>query len=91
MTRSISVLPPRGTITSMKSDIPSMIPTASRARVGTSCTAASGRFAARKPSCMQARIAFEEWKDSEPPRRIAALPDLTQSAEASAVTLGRDS
>ena len=34
-------------------------------------------------------IAVLEWKLSEPPRRITALPDLRQSAPASAVTLGR--
>ena len=37
----------------------------------------------------QAWIAREEWKLSEPPRRITALPAFRQSAPASAVTLGR--
>ena len=35
-------------------------------------------------------MAREEWKLSEPPRRIAALPACRQSPPASAVTLGRD-
>ena len=36
-------------------------------------------------------MAPEEWIDSEPPRKIAALPDFRQMPPASAVTLGRDS
>jgi len=32
-----------------------------------------------------------EASDSEPPRRMLALPDLMHSAAASAVTFGRDS
>ena len=35
-------------------------------------------------------IAVEEWKLSEPPRRMTALPARRQSAPASAVTLGRE-
>ena len=34
-------------------------------------------------------MAREEWKLSEPPRKITALPALRQSAPASAVTFGR--
>ena len=87
-TRSISDWPPRGTITSMKSVIVSMMPTAARSVVGTGWIAASGSPAARSPSCRQARIARDEKKLSEPPRRIAALPALRHSAPASAVTFG---
>ena len=59
--------------------------------VGTACMAASGRPASRSPSCRHARIARDEKKLSEPPRRIAALPALRHRAPASAVTFGRDS
>ena len=54
-------------------------------------TAASGSPAAAIPSLTHAAIARLLRIDSEPPRRIAALPDLRQSPAASAVTLGRDS
>jgi hypothetical protein len=69
--------------------IVSRMPTASRSVVGTFWIAASGRPASRRPACRHSRIAPEEWKLSEPPRRIAALPDLRHNAPASAVTLGR--
>ena len=39
----------------------------------------------------RAAIAALLWIASEPPRRIAALPDLRHNPAASAVTLGRDS
>jgi len=53
--------------------------------------AASGRPAAARPSCMHAAIAWLERIASDPPRRMAALPDLRHSEAASAVTFGRDS
>jgi hypothetical protein len=90
-TRSISERPPRGTITSMNSVIPSISPTAARSRVGTSCTAFSGRPAAAMPRRKHAAMTREEWKLSEPPRRITALPARRLNPPASAVTFGRDS
>ena len=66
-------------------------PTAARSVVSTTWTAASGNPAVRRPSRTQAAIARFECPDSEPPRRMHALPDLSESAAASAVTLGRDS
>src|SRR5690606_29896642 len=69
----------------------SISPTASRSVVGTSWTHSTGRPARCRPSSRQSTMAREEWKLSEPPRRMTALPDLMQSAPASAVTLGRDS
>jgi hypothetical protein len=33
-------------------------------------------------------MAAAEWRESEPPRRITALPDLRQIAAASAPTFG---
>ncbi len=59
-TRSISERPPRGTITSMYSLMPSISPTAARSRVGTSWIAASGNPAARSPSPSAATRAREE-------------------------------
>ena len=78
-TRSISEGPPRGTMMSMAPLMVSITPTAARSVVGTSWIAASGRPAARSPSCRPATSAREEWKLSEPPRRIAALPDLRRA------------
>ena len=66
-----------------------MWPTAARSGVGTSWIAASGRPALFRPATSAAWIASAELRLSEPPRRIAALPALTASAPASAVTLGR--
>ena len=66
----------------------SISPTAARSVVGTSWIAASGRPAARRPATRPAWIARDEWRLSEPPRRIAALPAFRQSAPASAVTFG---
>ncbi len=83
------LLPPRGTITSMWRVMRSISATAARSRVGTRWIASAGRPAAVSPSCRQAWMAPEEWKLSDPPRRIAALPALRQSPPASAVTFGR--
>ena len=66
-----------------------MAPTAARSGVGTSWMASSGRPASARPRRNAAAIAREVRRLSEPPRRIAALPALTHSAPASAVTLGR--
>ncbi len=65
------------------------MPTAARSRVGTSEIAASGRLASRRPLVSAAWIARDERWLSEPPRRITALPALSVSAPASAVTFGR--
>ena len=51
--------------------------------------AAPGRPASSRPLARQATMAELERKLSDPPRRMAALPDFMQSAPASAVTLGR--
>ena len=59
----------------------SMSPTAARSVVGTSWIARLR--AGRPPQALRAgrrRIARDEWKLSEPPRRIAALPALRHSA-----------
>ena len=82
-------MPPRGTITSMNCVIASISLTAARSRVGTSWIASAGRPRATSPSTMQRCSAAEEWKLSDPPRRITAFPAFTQSAPASTVTLGR--
>ena len=82
-------LPPRGMMMSTLSLMVSSMPTAARSLVGTRWMAASGKPAAARPCCRQSRMAPEEVKLSEPPRRMAALPDLRQSPPASAVTLGR--
>ena len=66
-----------------------MAPTAARSRVGTSWIAARGRPASASPSRSASAMMPQLRKLSEPPRRIAALPALRQSAPASAVTLGR--
>ncbi|MNC84541.1 hypothetical protein D3C83_00970 [compost metagenome] len=66
-------------------------PTAARSVVSITCTTVSGSPAALRPACTHAAIAWFEWIASDPPRKIAALPDLMQSPAASAVTLGRDS
>jgi hypothetical protein len=50
-----------------------------------------GQTGGRSPSTRQPCSAVEEWKLSDPPRRITALPAFRHSAPASAVTLGRDS
>ena len=89
-TRATRVLPPRGTMTSIVPSSPrSISPTASRSVVGTIWIEASGRPAALRPATRQAWMARDECALSEPPRRITALPDLSVSAPASAVTFGR--
>jgi hypothetical protein len=75
-------LPPRGTITSIVSVIVSISPTATRSRVGTSWIEASGSPAAFRPSTRHSWISVEEWKLSEPPRRIAALLACLQAKRA---------
>ena len=67
-----------------------MKPTAARSTVGTSWIAASGNPASARPSVSALQMTSEVRKLSEPLRRITALPDLRQSAPASAVTFGRD-
>jgi hypothetical protein len=64
-------------------------PTASRSMVGTIWIASFGKPTAARPRCRAATMAADERKPSEPPRKIAALPDFMASAPASAVTLGR--
>ncbi|EGE58311.1 hypothetical protein RHECNPAF_33400116 [Rhizobium etli CNPAF512] len=89
-TRATRLLPPRGTMTSIAPSRPrSMAPTAARSVTGTSWIACSGSPAAFRPSTMQAWIACDERRESEPQRRITALPALRQRAPASAVTFGR--
>ena len=78
--RSIRLLPPRGTITSTCFSSAIRWPTAARSVVATTCTAFSGRPAARSPSCTHAAIAWLLRSASEPPRRIVALPALRHSA-----------
>ena len=89
--RSISDLPPRGTITSTHSGCVISTPTAARSVVAITCTASSGSPALRSPSRTSAASAWLLWIASEPPRRIVALPDLMHSPAASMVTFGRDS
>ena len=76
---------------SMYSGIVIISPTAARSAKSTSCTALSGSPAAFRPARTHAAMTRLECSDSEPPRRMQALPDLTHSAAASAVTFGRDS
>ncbi len=89
--RSISPLPPRGTMTSTLAFILTSSLTAARSVIPTTCTASTGRLAARRPACTQAAMAWLLCSASEPPRRMAALPALRHKPAASAVTLGRDS
>jgi len=87
--RSIRPLPPRGMITSTNCGIAISWPTASRSVVCTSCTASTGRPAsASAPDTSSASALFDSMA-SEPPRRMAALPDLIARLAASMVTLGR--
>ena len=90
-TRSIRERPPRGTIRSTASSMASRMPTAARSVVGTSWMQPAGSPASARAARSAAAMAREECQLSEPPRRITALPDMRQSAPASAVTLGRDS
>ena len=83
-------LPPRG-----------MMSRSRRSSLPASCRPRRGRWSARAGSQLRAgrpRASLrpsprgwraEECADSDPPRRIAALPDFRHSAPASAVTLGR--
>ncbi len=87
MSRSIRLLPPRGTITSTYSVIVISLPTAARSDVATTCTASCGKPAASSASPISFASAVLHSSASEPPRRIVALPDLRQSAAASIVTL----
>jgi len=64
---------------------------AARSVVRTSETAARGRPIVSSAPTNTSAIAVFVCSDSEPPLRIAALPDLRHSAAASAVTFGRDS
>ena len=89
--RSISDLPPRGTMTSTHCGDAISAPTAARSVVSIACTASSGSPVLRSPSRTSAASAWLLWNASEPPRRIVALPDLMHSAAASIVTFGRDS
>ena len=91
LTRSMSDLPPRGTMTSMNSVMRSISPTAARSRVGTRWIDVAGRPAPSSPALRESMMAPEEWKLSEPPRRMTALPAFKHRPPASAVTLGRDS
>ena len=59
---SISERPPRGTITSMRSAIPSISATAARFCVGTSCTDASGKPAEAMPRRRAASMTRDERK-----------------------------
>ena len=51
----------------------------------------AGNPEACNPMVRHSAIAVLEARDSEPPRKIAALPDLRHRLAASTVTLGRDS
>ncbi|MGF6876584.1 hypothetical protein OKW35_006063 [Paraburkholderia sp. MM5477-R1] len=84
-------MPPRGTITSTYSVIVMSLPTAARSDVATTCTASCGRPAASRPSPISFASAVLHSSASEPPRKMAALPDFRHSAAASIVTFGRDS
>ncbi|MCY1173205.1 hypothetical protein D9M73_133590 [compost metagenome] len=93
-TRATSPLPPRGTIKSIAPvpDAPSaasIAPTAARSVVGTNCAASAGMPLATRPDTSAAWIARLLSIASEPPRRMTALPAITASAAASAVTFGR--
>ena len=73
----------------MHSGIRSRCPTAARSVVCTRATESSGRPLDASSSARTRCRARLEWIASLPPRRIAALPLLTQRAAASTVTLGR--
>ena len=51
----------------------------------------SGKLADLSPSCKQETIALDVLNDSDPPRKITALPDFKHKPPASAVTFGLDS
>ena len=87
----MSPSPPRGMARSINCGMARNLPTAARSVVLTSCTASAGRPTSSAASIRISTIAWLEWIASFPPRRMTALPDLTQIAAASAVTFGRDS
>ena len=78
-------------MTSIAPTAPSIAPTALLSVVPMICTLCSDKPAWVSP----ARIAFANkaavCAESDPPRNIAALPDLIHKPAASTVTLGRDS
>jgi hypothetical protein len=85
--RSISPLPPRGTITSTYSFIRDEFADGGAVGVSITCTA-SGRPAARRPSCTHARRApgcVDRFRAAAQDRGVAGLQ---AQAAASAVTLG---
>ncbi len=65
--------------------------TAWRSVVASTWAASTGRPAPARASWMMAQRAALEWKASDPPRRMQALPDFRQSTAASTVALGRAS
>ena len=75
-TRSISEAPPRGTMMSIIPLMLSIMPTASRSRVGTSWIAASGRPAVRSPSLQrrdECARGMEALRAAAQDRRVARL------------------
>ena len=90
-TRRIKLSPPRGIATSISSCKARKCPTASRSGVFTICTHRPAIAAASSACRSRSTIAWLLLAASLPPRRITALPLVTQMAAASAVTFGRDS
>ena len=88
-TRSISALPPRGTIRSIKSFIASISPTSSRSALRTSCTASAGRPASARPSRSVCASTALLRRASRPPRNTTTLPLFRQITAMSIVTFGR--
>ena len=87
----ISEGPPRGMARSMRSSSCRSAKVASRSLVGTTRADAAGSPASASPSAKASQSASEERSASEPGRSRTALPLFTQSAAASAATLGRAS
>src|SRR5205823_6509589 len=85
-TRSISEAPPRGTMMSMIPLILSIRPTAARARVGTSCTACTGRPAERVGL---GGDVFEATGDRFEARRVEREPIQQGGADAGLLRLGK--
>ncbi len=83
--------PPRGTRTSTTPLRPSSSSTAPCPPDSSRHTASRGSPASSRPSRRARAIARHDPSAEEPQRSTAALPDLTHSAAASAVTLGRAS
>ena len=88
-TRSISALPPRGTIRSIRSFIASNSPTSARSVLRTNCAASRGNPASARPSRSASASAALLRRASRPPRSTAALPLFRQIAAMSIVTFGR--